>query len=156
LFRDRPGRMAAGRRRLAVDRDSRRMNEATRRRSSRRSLSLGVAALAVAIAAGCSGPPPQVRASSAGIRIVRFTLTTTMVKPGLPEIGVVPPPRPSGARPPMLVFLHGRNGTPDSGLNAAITMIQDAGPLAPAIVLANGNRDSYWHDRRSGRWGTSI
>ncbi len=78
------------------------------------------------------------------------------MKRGLPEIGVVPPRRTDGARPPMLVFLHGRNGTPDSGLNAAITMIQDAGALAPAVVLANGDLDSYWHDRRSGKWGTSI
>ena len=56
----------------------------------------------------------------------------------------------------MVVFLHGRHGTPDSGLNAAITMIQDAGRSAPAFVLANGGDDSYWHDRSSGEWGTSV
>jgi enterochelin esterase-like enzyme len=56
----------------------------------------------------------------------------------------------------MVVFLHGRHGTPARGLNAAITMIQDAGRSAPAFVLANGGDDSYWHDRSSGEWGSSV
>jgi S-formylglutathione hydrolase FrmB len=37
-----------------------------------------------------------------------------------------------------------------------MTMIDDAGNRAPVIVLANGGSDSYWHDRASGRWGTSV
>jgi S-formylglutathione hydrolase FrmB len=114
------------------------------------------AVVAVVALAACGGPSPEVAANSAGARIVRFHLRSALVGQDLPEVGVEPSPLASGARHPLLVFLHGRNGTPESGLRAAITMIADAGPEAPAIVLANGGPDSYWHDRRSGRWGTSL
>jgi enterochelin esterase-like enzyme len=113
---------------------------------------LAVAALALA---ACGGPSPAERASSAGIRIVRFVLHSKLVGRDLPEIGVVPA-EAAGRTPPMLVFLHGRHGTPDSGLNAAITMITVTRATAPAVVLANGGPDSYWHDRGSGRWGSSV
>lgn len=122
----------------------------------RRAFSLALVCAAVSAGACASGSPEQ-RASSARIRIVRFTLHSRLVGKDLDEIGVVPPPLSrSGARPPLVVFLHGRRGTPDGGLNAAITMIEDAGGNAPAFVLANGGDDSYWHDRSSGAWGSSV
>ncbi len=117
---------------------------------------VAAAAVCTAAATACGSGSPEHRASAAGIRIVRFRLHSRAIGRDLDEIGVAPPAGSSGRRPPMVVFLHGRHGTPDSGLNAAITMIQDAGRDAPAFVLANGGDDSYWHDRSSGAWGSSI
>jgi enterochelin esterase-like enzyme len=122
---------------------------------SRRTLAAALACIAV-VGAACGSASPEHRASAAGIRIVHFTLDSADVGRKLDEIGVVPPARSGAGKPPIVVFLHGRHGTPESGLNAAISMIQDAGAAAPAFVLANGSDDSYWHDRQSGRWGTSV
>ena len=116
---------------------------------------LGVAILAATLSS-CAGTSPEATASAAGIRIVRFQLHRRLLRRDLSEIGVVPPGAPSGAKRPLLVFLFGRNGTPESGVNAAITMEADDGAAAPAIVLADGDPDTYWHDRASGPWGTSI
>jgi hypothetical protein len=76
------------------------------------------AALGATATAGCGGPSAAARASMAGIRIVRFDLHSRMIHRTVPEIGLVPAASsatPPGARRPMLVFLHGRNGTPRAG-----------------------------------------
>jgi len=56
--------------------------------------------------------------------------------------------------PPLLVFLHGRSGssgsyTDDEAMYRALAAL---GGSAPAIAFPDGGEDSYWHDRRDGRW----
>ena len=70
--------------------------------------------------------------------------------------------RPAGAaeRPPLLVLLHGRQNDlkgPSSWLSDELFAALDRlGADAPAVLLVNGGRSSYFHDRRSGRWGRYV
>jgi S-formylglutathione hydrolase FrmB len=66
----------------------------------------------------------------------------------------------STERPPLLVLLHGRT----DGLRGPETWLSDEllaaldrlGADAPAVLLVNGGRSSYYHDRRSGRWARYV
>jgi enterochelin esterase-like enzyme len=69
----------------------------------------------------------------------------------LDEIAVVP----RGARQgrPLLVLLHWRGGRPAAVLsNELFAALARLGPRAPVVVLPDGSRGSFWHDRRGGRW----
>ena len=57
----------------------------------------------------------------------------------------------------LLVFLHGRGSPPDSNLRQPLfDALHDLGRRAPNVLLADGGDHSYWHDRRDGKWGTSV
>jgi S-formylglutathione hydrolase FrmB len=70
--------------------------------------------------------------------------------------------RPAGAgeRPPLLILLHGRTDTlrgPRSWLSDELFAALDRlGAGAPAVLLVNGGRSSYYHDRRSGKWARYV
>jgi S-formylglutathione hydrolase FrmB len=57
----------------------------------------------------------------------------------------------------LLVFLHGRNGDEDSNLTDEFYAALDGlGTRAPVVAFPDGGKDKYWHDRRSGDWGSYV
>jgi enterochelin esterase-like enzyme len=92
--------------------------------------------------------------STRGAEVERFTIHSRLVGHDLHEVLVVPA---AASRSPLLVFLHGRSSPPDSNLSQQLfDTLQVLGSRAPAVLLADGGDHSYWHDRRDGRWGTSL
>ncbi len=63
-----------------------------------------------------------------------------------------------GARgAPLLVFLHGRGADPGDVTNShLVAALQRLGRTAPSVVIPDGGGSSYWHDRRTGRWGAYV
>jgi S-formylglutathione hydrolase FrmB len=58
----------------------------------------------------------------------------------------------------LLVFLHGHGGsdttfTEDEAFFVALAAL---GTRAPVVAFPDGDEDSYWHDRESGRWGSYV
>jgi poly(3-hydroxybutyrate) depolymerase len=93
--------------------------------------------------------------STRGATVMRFTLHSELVGRDLHEILVVP--AGGGRGRALLVFLHGRSSPPDSNLRQPLfNALHDLGPRAPAVLLLDGGDHSYWHDRRDGKWGTSV
>jgi poly(3-hydroxybutyrate) depolymerase len=93
--------------------------------------------------------------STRGATVSRFTVHSTLVGRDLHEILVVPPGDTRGRA--LLVFLHGRSSPPESNLRQPLfDALRDLGPRAPVVLLADGGDHSYWHDRRDGKWGTSV
>ena len=124
----------------------------TLRRSSRsQSAALPILAVTVVLAAGCGHPSTDTR----GGAIERFTIRSAVVHRDLHEILVVPP-TPRG-RPWLLVLLHGYGGVPDSFLRQPLfDGLRALGRRAPYVLLLDSGADTYWHDRRDGRWGTEA
>jgi pimeloyl-ACP methyl ester carboxylesterase len=93
--------------------------------------------------------------STRGATVTRFTIHSELVQGDLHEILVVPAGGGRGRE--LLVFLHGRGSPPDSNLRQPLfDALHDLGRRAPAVLLVDGGDHSYWHDRRDGRWGTSV
>jgi enterochelin esterase-like enzyme len=93
--------------------------------------------------------------STRGTTVTRFTVHSALVHRDLHEILV----SPGGDRRnrALLVFLHGRSSAPDSNLRQPLfDALHDLGARAPVVLLADGGDHSYWHDRRDGKWGTSV
>ena len=90
-----------------------------------------------------------------GARIERFDVQSRLVGETLEQTLVEPKGGSEGR--PLLVFLHGRNGDPDSNLSDELFEALDSlGERAPAIVFANGGESSYYHDRDEGDWGSYV
>jgi len=93
--------------------------------------------------------------SARGATVVRFTLDSELVPRELHEILVIPDG--GGRDRELLVFLHGRGSPPDSNLRQPLfDALHDLGGRAPNVLLVDGGDHSYWHDRRDGKWGTSL
>ena len=92
-----------------------------------------------------------------GARIERFSLAAPGGK-RLQQIAITPAGAP--ARPPLLVFLHGRTDDTDGPRSTLSQAMLDGldrlGARAPAVLLVNGGEASYFHDRASGAWGTYV
>jgi S-formylglutathione hydrolase FrmB len=69
-------------------------------------------------------------------------------------------PKDAGNAParPLLVFLHGRSGSESSYTHdeAFFSALAKLGDRAPIVAFPDGGVDSYWHNRRDGRWGTYV
>jgi poly(3-hydroxybutyrate) depolymerase len=66
-------------------------------------------------------------------------------------------PAGGGAGRPLLVFLHGRGGGPNSELSEQLfAALRSVGARAPDIAFPYGGVDSYWHNRASGDWGSYV
>jgi S-formylglutathione hydrolase FrmB len=90
-----------------------------------------------------------------GARIERFDVTSRLAGETLQQTLI----RPAGGSDgrPLLVFLHGRNSSPDTMLSAELfDALEALGDRAPAILFVNGGKSSYYHDRRDGRWGSYV
>jgi enterochelin esterase-like enzyme len=93
--------------------------------------------------------------SARGATVNRFTLHSRLVHRDLHEILVVP--QDGGRGRELLVFLHGRGSSPGSNLRQPLfDELHALGRRAPVVLLADGGDHSYWHDRRDGRWGSSV
>jgi S-formylglutathione hydrolase FrmB len=59
---------------------------------------------------------------------------------------------------PLLVFLHGHGGSDSSYTEdeAFFRALAALGRRAPVVAFPDGDEDSYWHDRASGRWGSYV
>lgn len=92
---------------------------------------------------------------SRGARIERFDLTSKLLDRSLSQTIV----RPAGGSEgrPLLIFLHGRGGDPDSNLSDELFIsLRRLGDRAPAIVFVNGGDHSYYHDRDDGPWSRYV
>jgi len=110
------------------------------------------ALLGAALVAGCStGATKQ---ATRGARIVRFSIESPLVRRRLGEIGVVPA---GGGRRALVVFLHGRGGSPEKLLSDELfAALARLGKRAPDLLLVDGGSHSYFHDRREGAWGQYV
>jgi len=118
---------------------------------------LRIALVAVAIIAAWVGIKDVRRGyyTTRGASVVRFTIHSRYVHRDLHEILVVPSGGAHGRF--LLVFLHGRGSSPSSNLRQHLCDgLHDLGRGAPAVLLADDDGDSYWHDRRDGQWGTEV
>jgi S-formylglutathione hydrolase FrmB len=101
-----------------------------------------------------------------GATVVVYKLSSKLFGRRLDEAGIVPP---GSGRRALLVLLHGRHDRPrgaslstgESGpesmlTNALLAGLAELGESAPIVVLLNGGRHSWYHDRRDGRWASMI
>jgi S-formylglutathione hydrolase FrmB len=101
--------------------------------------------------------------STYGATVVTYSLASDLLGRRLNETAIVPP---GNERRPLLVLLHGRHDGPSappskSGpqsmlSNALFAGLAELGERAPIVVLLNGGRHTWYHDRRYGRWGSMI
>ena len=118
-------------------------------------LRAAVAAAVAAIAAGCGHPPVHTGDEAAhGAVVTRYSIRSRYAHGSRTQIAVKPP---GIDRPPLLVFLHGRGGGPETNVNAEfLAALRDQGRRAPAVVFPDGADHSYYHDRRDGRWAQYL
>lgn len=104
--------------------------------------------------------------STYGARVVDYSLASDVLRRRLGEVAIVPP---GDARPSLLFLLHGRHdrtrrSPPSSSKSGPESMLSDAlfvglaklGRREPIVVLLDGGRHSWYHDRRDGRWASMI
>ena len=128
-------------------------------------LALLVAGATALIVAGGADAAFRTDANPYGPKVVTYKLKSKLFGRELDEVGIVPP---NGTRA-LLVLLHGRHdrprgvsqGTSKSGpesmvSSALLAGLAELGQSAPIVVLLNGGRHSWYHDRREGRWGSMI
>jgi S-formylglutathione hydrolase FrmB len=97
------------------------------------------------------------RSDTRGAEVVSFSVKSRLVGRTLHERAVIPAGARDGARPPLLVLLHGRGGSPgDVFWDELYAELERLGPRAPIVVELDGGDHSYYHDRRSGRWGSYV
>ena len=101
-----------------------------------------------------------------GATVVQYSLASKLLRRRLDEVAIVPP---DDERRPLLVLLHGRHDRPrdpsptasksgpESMLGIALLAgLAELGERAPIVVLLNGGRHTWYHDRHDGRWGSMI
>jgi S-formylglutathione hydrolase FrmB len=91
-----------------------------------------------------------------GASITHFTFASQAVDRSI-KVSVVTP-GDGGVPRPLLIFLHGRNEsdssyTDDEAFFAALSTL---GVKAPIVAFSDGDKDSYWHNRRTGHWGDYV
>jgi S-formylglutathione hydrolase FrmB len=113
----------------------------------RRLLVIVVVALLAAAAGARAAPSP--------VRVQAFTLRSELLGRDLHELLLLPPGSSRGRE--LLVFLHGyTQPTAESGDWMRPTL-QALGKRAPVVLLVDdGDLTSWWHDRRSGKWGSYV
>jgi len=93
--------------------------------------------------------------STRGADVIHFTIHSQLTNRDLHEILVVP--KGGGRGHELLVFMHGRGSSPASNLRQPLfDELNALGRRAPVVLLADGGDHSYWHDRRDGKWGSSV
>jgi S-formylglutathione hydrolase FrmB len=90
-----------------------------------------------------------------GAEVVELEIQSKAVGERLPVEIVVP--HGAGPDSPLLVFLHGRDGTEDSELKDELfEALAELGERAPIVAFPYGEEASYWHDRADGAWATYV
>jgi S-formylglutathione hydrolase FrmB len=90
-----------------------------------------------------------------GATIVRYSIHSRFAHATLPQTAAIPA---GGDGRPLLVFLHGRgpDGNESNSNDAFYAALAKLGDRAPVVVFPNGGDHSYFHDRKSGRWGRYV
>jgi pimeloyl-ACP methyl ester carboxylesterase len=105
----------------------------------------------VVAVAGCGGGARY--HSTRGARLLRFTVRSRLTSRDLHEALVTP--RRHGDW--LLVLLHGKGGSPSQFLSQPFfDALAALGRRAPDVLLLDGGDDSYWHDRKDGRWASMV
>ena len=118
---------------------------------------LVLAVLAVAATIGWLAIRDALRGyhSTHGAHVRKFKLHSRLLHRSLVEILVTP--AGDGRGRPLLVLLHGRSVQPDSWLSDSFfEALHALGNRAPNVLLANGGKHSYWHNRQDGPWGSYV
>ncbi len=85
-----------------------------------------------------------------------LTVRSKLLHKSMGQIVIEPHDAGSGKRS-MVVLLHGRNAGPATWpLDQIKREIGRLGPVAPIVLLADGDDASYFHDRATGRYGSYI
>ncbi|HEX4466577.1 MAG TPA: alpha/beta hydrolase-fold protein [Solirubrobacteraceae bacterium] len=91
-----------------------------------------------------------------GASVSRYGIKSRLTDGTRAQVLIAPPGSPSTGRP-LLVFLHGKGGGPESNLNSELfEELHALGPQAPDVLLPDGGEDSYWHDRDDGAWARYV
>ena len=94
--------------------------------------------------------------SQRGAKVLRYSITSKYLRSSLPQTVVIPPGTDGRGRP-LLVFLHAEGDTQDSYLTTAMfSALAAQGSKAPDVVFPNGGSESFWHNRRAGRWASYV
>jgi S-formylglutathione hydrolase FrmB len=81
-----------------------------------------------------------------------YTLDSKVLNIGLDQVVIR-----EGRGRPLLVLLHGKDGTPQDFFGGRLDATLDAlGAEAPNVLLPAGGNSSYWHNRRDGEWGRYL
>jgi S-formylglutathione hydrolase FrmB len=123
-------------------------------RARRRALAL--ISFAAVLVAGLAVARPYIWPDKHGASTSHFDIDSRLTHHRLGVSVVVPAGAGDGR--PLLVFLHGRNGTENSELRneAMYAGLAKLGDRAPVVALPYGGKASYWHDRRGGRWDAYV
>jgi len=88
-----------------------------------------------------------------------LTIRSEAVGANLGVSAIVPrqPADERGERP-LLVFLHGRDGSDSTfiGNKSMLEGLAKLGARAPIVAFPDGGDHSYWHDRAAGDWGRYV
>jgi enterochelin esterase-like enzyme len=126
-----------------------------------RASTIAAAFLAVAVAAGVAVAVASFRdtrryKSTHLAQVKQLDVRSPLLGRTMTQVAVVPP-RLANRRRPLLVLLHGRAMHPDGLLSEQLFReLRRLGPRAPIVLFPNGGDHSYFHDRRSGRWGSYV
>jgi enterochelin esterase-like enzyme len=122
----------------------------------RRVVAVGVLlACAVGVWLAVAGLPGRVDAQ--GAQTISFTIDSRLTHGSRHAVAIVPAGAGHEARPPLLVFLHGKGQDPESSLSSNLyAALAALGPRAPIVVFPDGGEDSYWHDRAGGAWAEYV
>jgi S-formylglutathione hydrolase FrmB len=116
---------------------------------------LALAAVAVAIWLVAFRDGGIGSADRRGATVEEITIESAAVGESLP-VSVVESDA-TGEDPPLLVFLHGRDGNEESGLvDEMFAALDGLGDRAPVVAFPYGGEASYWHDRDDGDWGRYV
>jgi S-formylglutathione hydrolase FrmB len=116
---------------------------------------LGLGALAVLARLAVGAVKDLISADTHGADVGHMTIHSKAVGEDLQVAVVVP--EDAAAKPPLLVFLHGRSGDEDSNLTEQMyAALADQGSRAPVVAFPDGGDHSYWHDRADGQWAEYV
>jgi S-formylglutathione hydrolase FrmB len=89
------------------------------------------------------------------LQVQSFTLSSRLLGRDFREILLLPPGTGKGRQ--LLVFLHGYKQPTAENADWMRPALERLGKRAPAVLLVDdGDLTSWWHDRKSGRWGSYV
>ncbi len=89
------------------------------------------------------------------MRVVPFPVQSKLLGREFHGVLLVPPGGGRGRQ--LLVFLHGYGQPTASNAEWMLPGLRALGARAPAVVLVDdGELTSWWHDRKSGKWGSYV
>src|ERR1051326_7146507 len=154
MARDRTSRQLSSPARVSPARPSRRQVQRRRRVAGVALALMAVAAAYLILTATVFAP-----VNTHGAEVAHLTIQSKAVGEDL-EVAVVLPEQRDGEpdKRPLLVFLHGKNGTVDTYAEDETFFrgLSRLGDRAPIVAFPHDDGDSYWHDRDTGNWGSYV